>query len=201
MAKRVILSGCDGAGKTTVALLLASHLSRRVRVSVSWLRGSHLHVSLLYRLLSRLGTFRGPGNPYYGVSVPPRARRAFSLLEFTGFAPQLLARWLRGLSSSVLVCDRGALDFLTWVVATLEYPEFLRSLLGRFLLALSRREAPVVLTASLTALRRRADVPPDFLLRELACYNVLQRYAARCVVDTSTAKPVESAARVLRCAG
>ena len=198
-ARRIVLSGCDGSGKSTIALALASVLSRRRKTSLSWLRGSHLHVSLLYRFLSRFSAFKGPDNPYYGVSVPENLKHLFSVLEFAGFLPQLFARWLRGLYSDYLVCDRGVLDFLAWVVATLKYAKFLNSLLGRFLLALSAKEAPIVLAASLNTLAARADVPLEFLAREYAIYSVLQKYVSRCTVDTSSTTPLEALKKVLEC--
>jgi len=32
-----------------------------------------------------------------------------------------------------LVCDRGFLDFIIWIITTLEYPGFLNTIYGRFL--------------------------------------------------------------------
>ncbi|MGC9012565.1 thymidylate kinase [Thermogladius sp.] len=197
MGRAVVLSGCDGSGKTTVARALSSYLAASHRASTHWLRGSHLHVSLLYRLLSKTRAFSGADNPYYKLSVPPGLRGLFALLEFTGFLPQLLARRLRLLFSDVVVCDRGVLDFLVWVSATLRYGGFLGTALGRFLLALASRERPVVLTARLDVLRRRADVPPSFLKTEYAYYTVLARYIASTTVDTSSSRPARTAAEVL----
>jgi energy-coupling factor transporter ATP-binding protein EcfA2 len=198
MGRIVVVSGCDGSGKTTVIRILSSYLSRRHRVSIHWLRGSHLHMSIIYRVLSRLRTFRGYDNPYYKVSVPATAKTLFVFLEFTGFLPHLFARWLRKYLNDFVLCDRGTLDFLIWVMTTLRYPRFLRTILGRSLFKLSLKESPVVLTAELNILRARSDVPINFLSREYLYYSILQKYVAGSIIDTSNKKPTRVVAEVLR---
>lgn len=197
----VVLSGADGSGKTTVLRMLSPYLSRRTSVSTSWLRGSHLHVSLLYRLLSRFAVFKGLDNPYYKTHTPPPLRRVFSILEFAGVLPFLLSRRLLSLFYRVVLCDRGVLDFIVWVVATLRYPEFLGTIYGRFLLRLAVGEKPIYLYADLETLARRADVPRSFLARELAVYNTLAKYVSNCRVDTGLQGPREVLKGVLACMG
>ncbi|PNV80550.1 MAG: hypothetical protein C0179_05480 [Fervidicoccus sp.] len=201
MDKLIVISGSDGSGKTTSALLLASYLSRRSETSIHWFRGSHMHVSLLYRLFRKLGILRGEDNPYYGVSIPRKARFPFSLLEFSGILPLFLARFFKRLVSDYLVCDRGALDFAIWVSATLNYPEYLRSLLGKFSLSLASREKPILLTAPPDILMARSKTPRAFLYREHVLYEILGKYFSRCVIDTSELSPIEVVARVLKCVG
>ena len=201
MARGITLCGCDGSGKTTAISVLSSYLSRRFKVSTHWLRGSHLYVSLLYRILSKFSIFRGLDNPYYKLSIPNDLRPLLALLEFTCFLPQFFARLLRRLVSDVVLCDRGVLDFLVWVMTTLKYSGFLRTVCGRFLLLLSLKESPVVLTADFTALSARSDVPKEFLIREYACYSVLQRYSAKLIVDSSKDPPISVVAKVLRSYG
>ena len=59
------------------------------------------------------------------------------MVEFLGLLPYLLLRsMLKRLC--LVVGDRGMLDSLVWVTAILRWPGFLRTLLGRFLLALAR---------------------------------------------------------------
>jgi hypothetical protein len=181
------------------ARLLAFLLSLRGPVCTHWLRGSHLLASLLARLLSRFRAFRGGCNPYYDVCVPERLRGVWLLVEFWSFIPHLLARsLLRGLCAS-LVCDRGSLDFLVWLVSTLNSTSLLRGVYGGFLLRLARGEGPVYLYADLRALAKRADVPRSFLIRELAAYSVLARCVARCSIDTGANGPLDVARGVLEC--
>jgi energy-coupling factor transporter ATP-binding protein EcfA2 len=128
----IVLSGADGSGKTTAARLLASLLSLRGPTCTHWLRGSHLLASLLARLLSRFGAFRGGCNPYYGICVPRRLRSVWVLVESWSFVPHLLMRFLLRRLCSFIVCDRGSLDFLVWLVSTLGSTSLLRGVYGGF---------------------------------------------------------------------
>ncbi len=201
MNRVVIVSGCDGSGKTTIVKILSSYLSKRSEVSIHWLRGSHLHMSIIYRILSRLNTFKGYDNPYYKVSIPITLRPIFVFLEFTSFLPHFFARWLKKYFNDYVLCDRGTLDFLIWIMTTLRYLKFLGTILGKFLFTLALKESPIVLTAKLDILRSRSDVPSSFLFKEYLYYTVLQKYVARSIIDTSNKKPIRVAVEVLRSIG
>jgi len=99
------------------------------------------------------------------------------------------------------VFDRGLADFIAWVVTTLDYPGFVSSLYGRFLVRLALKEDIVYLHAGRDVLVERADVSSGFIYREYAVYSVLMRYLARCIVDTGLNRPVEAAVGVLKCMG
>jgi hypothetical protein len=200
MAKKfTTLSGADGSGKTTATKLLWLYFSRYGGVCIHWFRGSHLFVSVLARFLHRFSSFRGSCNPYYRVCVPEGLRRVWVFLEFVSVLPHLFARFLLGRVCRVVVCDRGLLDFVVWLVATLDAPWILKTLIGRFLLGLVSRENIVYLYADVGTLAGRADVPREFIVRELAVYSVLARYFARCFIDTGRNGPVRVVAEVIRC--
>jgi hypothetical protein len=101
----------------------------------------------------------------------------------------------------VLVCDRGFMDFIVWVVVTLGHPSFLSSIYGRFLLRLTALEGPVYLYADVGTLAGRADVPRSFIARELVAYNILARYTSRCSVDTGGRSPQAVVKEILSCLG
>jgi hypothetical protein len=71
--------------------------------------------------------------------------------------------------------------------------------IGRLLLGLVSRENIVYLYADVDTLTRRADVPREFIVRELAIYNVLARHFAKCSIDTGRSRPVRVVAEVIRC--
>jgi thymidylate kinase len=195
----IIISGADGSGKTTTTKLLQLYFSRYGGVCVHWFRGSHLFVSILARFLYRFSSFRGSCNPYYRICVPERLKGVWILLEFVSLLPHLFARLLLKKVCRVVVCDRGLLDFLVWLVVTLDAPWVLNTLIGRFLLGLVSRENVVYLYADLDTLVKRADIPKGFIAKELAIYGVLAKYLAKCSINTGRNKPVRVVAKVIQC--
>jgi hypothetical protein len=194
-----IISGADGSGKTTATKLLLLYFSRYGDVCIHWFRGSHLFVSILARFLHRFSSFRGSCNPYYRICVPEGLRRVWAFLEFVSILPHLFARFLVKRVCKVVVCDRGLLDFVVWLIATLDAPWILNTLIGRFLIRLVSRESIVYLYADVDTLARRADVPREFIVKELAIYNILARHSAKCSIDTGRSGPVRVVVEVIRC--
>ena len=194
------LFGPDGSGKSTLAKFFRSYMSSHgVYVHVSWFRGSHLFASVLARLLSSFTSLKGYGNPYYKITVPLKLRSLWVLIEFFSLLPHYLLR--RFLSIFHLVIgDRGLLDFLVWIIVTLDYPEFLSNIIGDFLARLATKDKNVYVKADFTTLRRRAaGVPLSFLVKEIACYNVLAKYYASLIIDTTDKTPKESLHELLKC--
>jgi hypothetical protein len=195
----ITLSGTDGSGKTTTTKLLLSHFSRYGDVCVHWFRGSHLFASVLAKFLHNFKSFRGSCNPYYSICVPEKLKMVWVFLEFTSVLPHLFARLLLCRLCRVVVCDRGLLDFIVWLIATLDAPWILNTLIGRFLIRLVSRGNIVYLYANVDTLDRRADVPKEFIVKELAIYNILARYFAKCSIDTGRSRPVRVVAEVIKC--
>ena len=195
----ITFSGADGSGKTTATKLLQLYFSRYGNVCVHWFRGSHLFVSVLARFLHKFKSFHGSCNPYYSICVPEGLKRVWVFLEFISILPHLFARFLLVRVCKVVVCDRGLLDFIVWLVVTLDAPWILNTLIGKFLLGLVSRENVVYLYADLDTLVKRADIPKGFIVKELAIYNVLARYFARCSIDTGRNKPARVTAEAIRC--
>jgi hypothetical protein len=194
----VVLSGADGSGKTATRFL-ALYFPRFGSACVHWFRGSHLLVSVLARFLHWFRSFRGSCNPYYRICVPERLKRVWVFLEFVSILPHLYTRLLLGRICRVVVCERGLLDFLVWLVVTLDASWVLRSVIGRLLLGLVSRENVVYLYADLDTLAKRTDAPRGFIAKELAVYSVLAKYFARCFINTGRIKPVRVVAEVLKC--
>jgi len=199
MGAYITISGADGSGKTTQVRLLRAYLSSRNTVCIHWFRGSHMLASLLARLLSHFRFFKGYCNPYYRVCIPRSLRGLWIHVEFWSLIPHVLTRFLLRLFCDILVCDRGLMDFIVWIVVTLDYPSFLSSIYGRFLLRLATLEDPIYLYSDIDTLALRADVPREFIVRELAVYSVLARYVAKCSIDTGRSRPVRVVAEVIRC--
>jgi len=198
-SRYVVLSGADGSGKTTTIKILASYLSLYGSTCVHWFRGSHLFSSVLSRFLQGFSSFRGSCNPYYKVCIPGRLRNVWVFLEFLSLLPHVLARLILKRLCGFLLCDRGFLDFIVWIIVTLDYPGFLDTICGRFLVRLASKGGPIYLYADLEVLARRADVPRSFISKELAVYSILAKYITRCRIDTSMQGPREVLKGVLKC--
>ncbi|MEM0001021.1 MAG: hypothetical protein QXY82_06855 [Desulfurococcaceae archaeon] len=196
----IYLIGPDGSGKSTLARLLRSYLySRGVYAHVSWFRGSHLLASVLARFLSCFASFRGYGNPYYRITVPQKLRPLWVLVEFFSLLPYYLLRRFLLLFQPV-IGDRGLLDFIVWIIVTLDYPGFLGSFTRRFIARLAVREKNIYVKADPVTLRKCiADIPSSFLVKEIACYNVLAKYYAKCTIDTTSRTPLESLGELVEC--
>jgi len=199
ISRCVVLSGADGSGKTTTIKILASYLSLYGSVCVHWIRGSHLLSSILSRFLHGFSSFRGFCNPYYKICIPRRLRSVWIFLEFVSLLPHVLARLLLRRLCRFLLCDRGFLDFIVWIMVTLNYLGFLNAIYGKFLLRLASREGPIYLYADLEILARRADVPLSFIAKELHVYNILAKYITRCGINTGIQDPREVLKGVLKC--
>lgn len=196
----ITLSGPDGSGKTTIARLYYAYLRMRgYKAVVHWYRGTHLFASIIARVLSRFRSFHGVDNPYYNVSIPPMLRPLWIIIEFLSVIPYVYTRSMLS-KFTFVIGDRGRLDFLVWLIATLNYPRLLGSIIGRFLLRWASSERVVYVIASQEIIESRVKgLPKSFLLRELACYQVLSRYYAKCIVDTSNNAPGEALGELLRC--
>ncbi|MEM1510018.1 MAG: hypothetical protein QW096_09165 [Thermofilaceae archaeon] len=196
----IYLFGPDGSGKTTLIRLFRNYMYvQGVYVYTSWFRGTHLLASLLARFLSSFRLFKGLDNPYYKISIPSQLRNLWVFIEFVSFIPHYLLRKLISLIVFVLG-DRGTIDFIVWIMLTLNYYYFPRTLIGEFLLRLASKDKAIYVTAEpSTLLKRVIDTPTLFLLREIVYYRVLAKYYAECLVDTTLKKPSESLHELLKC--
>ena len=157
-----------------------------------------LHL-FLARIFSRVKSFRGGCNPYYMICVSDRLKSLWVHIEFWTLLPHVFTRFFLRMFCVYLVCDRGFLDFIVWIIATLDKPSFLRSIYGSFLLRLASVENPVYLYADSNILFKRSDVSKSFVFKELLIYNSLAKNLSLCGVDTGVRDPHEVVREVLRC--
>jgi len=186
----ICLFGPDGSGKTTMAMSLAEKLkSRGLKMKISWMRGTHTLASILAKLLYKFPTFRGPDNPYYGISIPNHAKRLWQLIEFVSALPVLLFRFmLPSLLGYTVIAERYIPDFLVWVSLTTRDANYLRRLEAKFMLALSMKvNVRVYVTASEAELakRRSGEVDREFLSRQLKLYDKMAKLVGAYKIDTT----------------
>jgi len=172
----ICLFGPDGSGKSTLAKALAERFNKnKLKVRVSWMRGSHTLASLLARLLSKFSCFKGFDNPYYQISIPQNFKRFWQFLEFVSLLPILLARFLLPkMMGYVVIAERYLPDFIVWVAVTTKDEGFLKSTWAEFLLAItSKAQTRIYLTAELKELVRRSNLNEGFLRKQIKLYDVI----------------------------
>jgi len=172
----ICLFGPDGSGKSTLAKALAERFDKnKLKVRVSWMRGSHTLASLLARLLSKFSCFKGFDNPYYQISIPRNFKRFWQFLEFVSLLPILLARFLLPkMMGYVVIAERYLPDFIVWAAVTTKDEGFLKSTWAKFLLAItSKAQIRIYVTAELKELVRRSNLNEGFLRKQIKLYDVI----------------------------
>lgn len=210
----MIMMGCvmcfcgpDGSGKTTLARALAVYLrSRRRRLRISWLRGTHTLSSLVARFVGRFELFRGMCNPYYGICIPRELRCLWLWLELVSILPIVLIRMaVPRILGYIVVAERSLVDFLVWLILTLRWGGAVRSLVARIVLALSTSLCSYVIYVRaeerVLLLRRRGSAEEFLIPVELRIYDALARALDLPCVDTTSRSVYESVAEVLRIIG
>ncbi len=173
-ARILCFYGPDGAGKTSLASAYYSSLSGRgVKARLSWLRGTHLFLSPLARLLSKTSAFRGSCNPYYGICVPRSLAPLWLLLEIVAAILLHIARYrLPSLLGYRVVGDRCIVDFIAWIYATLGVVECC-AFLKDFLVREATRIDLVFVTAEPSTLKKRRGFEAEHIDRFYRIYVVL----------------------------
>jgi DNA polymerase III delta prime subunit len=197
----VLFFGPDGSGKTTLAHCLADSLrSKRMRVRVSWMRGSHTFVSFIAPVLAKFKTFQGSDNPYYDIRIPFSMTRLWQSLEFFSALPVILGRYIIQESMGVsVVGERCFLDFIVWVAMVTRDESYLNNFSSRFLNALAQKSyACVYVTAdSDTILKRRTEVSAEMLNKQQRLYRKLSKKNGILTLDT-TGKGTDESFRLLQ---
>ena len=197
----ICLFGPDGSGKSTLAKALVYFLKRKeLRVTISWMRGTHTLASIVARFLSKFRIFQGPCNPYYHICIPPRLKILWVWIEFYSMLPILFLRFMLPRAFGYLVvAERGLIDFLIWITMTTRQPRVLTSIIGRFTMALARKTTNIYVRADLKTLQKRRQTSPETpsLSIQLKIYDAIAKAYKIPTVDTSIISVAESIKQIL----
>ncbi|MCY0867632.1 MAG: hypothetical protein OWQ48_00140 [Desulfurococcus sp.] len=112
---------------------------------------------------------------------------------------------MKKLHADILIAERGILDFLVWLTATLRWPSAIRSLPGRITLALAVSSCSKLIYVradrNILLERRRGWRDEALIPFELVVYDTLASILKTPVVDTSRASISVSLREVLRVVG
>jgi DNA polymerase III delta prime subunit len=169
----VLFTGPDGAGKTTVALMLKKYLEKMGhRVKVVRIRGTHTFVYILMLFLRDILGLKGSDIHYYRARVPRRLIGLWIYLEFLSLIPLILWYYVLLRIRYVVVSERSIFDALVWVMTSFKDTLNTTSL-GKFRLyilsILRYSKCTVYVTASPEVLAKRKP-GEEFLIKKMWIY-------------------------------
>ena len=197
----VLFTGPDGAGKTTMVLVLKKYLERKgYRVKVVRIRGTHTVAYILMLFLRDILGLRGTDIHYYRVRVPKRLIGLWIYLEFLSLIPLILWYYVLLRIRYVVVCERSILDALVWVMTSFKDTLNTTSL-SRFrpyiLFILRYSKCTVYVTASPEVLVKRKP-GEEFLVKKMWIYydKIAKTLKLKCA-DTTSSHPSTTLQNVL----
>jgi DNA polymerase III delta prime subunit len=197
----VLFTGPDGAGKTTVALMLKKYLEKMgYRVKVVHIRGTHTFAYILTLFLRDILGLKGSDIHYYRVRVPRRLIELWIYLEFLSLIPLILWYYVLLRIRYVVVCERSILDALVWVMTSFKDALNTTSL-GRFrpyiLSILRYSKCTVYVTASPEVLAKRKP-DEEFLVKKMwIYYDKIAKILELKYADTSSSHPLVTLRNIL----
>jgi thymidylate kinase len=196
----ICLIGPDGAGKTTLANILAQSISEHgFKVRVSWMRGTHTFAKIFAKFLSMFETFKGSDNPFHEISIPPTLRRFWQILEFISILPVFFVKYIFPQKIGFIVIgDRYLPDFVVWVTLTTHDKRYLHTFEARFLLSISstiNAKFYVKVNAE-ESFKRKKDMDPEFIREQIVLYDKISWLIGAHTLDT-TFRSVEDCTKEL----
>jgi len=197
----VLFTGPDGAGKTTVALILKKYLEKMgYRVKVVRIRGTHTLAYILMLFLRDVLGLKGSDIHYYRVRVPRMLIGLWIYLEFLSLIPLTLWYYVLLRVRYVVVCERSILDALIWVMTSFK-DSLNTTRLSRFrpyfLLALRYSKCTVYVTASPEVLAKRKPSEESLVKKMWIYYDKIAKTLKLKYVDTTSSHPSTTLQNVL----
>jgi len=197
----VLFTGPDGAGKTTVALMLKKYLERMgYRVKVVRIRGTHTLAYILMLFLRDVLGLKGSDIHYYRVRVPRMLIELWIYLEFLSLIPLTLWYYVLLRVRYVVVCERSILDALIWVMTSFKdslNTTRLSMFRPYFLLVLRYSKCTVYVTASPEVLAKRKPSEESLVKKMWIYYDKIAKTLKLKYVDTTSSHPSTTLQNVL----
>jgi GTPase SAR1 family protein len=197
----ILFTGPDGAGKTTIALMLKKYLEERgYKVKVVRIRGTHTLAYILMLFLRDILGLKGTELHYYRVRIPKRLAGLWIYLEFLSLIPLMLWYYVLLRMRYVVVSERSILDALIWIITSFK-DALDTTRLSRFklylLLILKYSKCTVYVTASPEVLVERKP-GEEFLVKKMwIYYDKIAKILKLKYVDTSSSHSIMTLQNVL----
>ena len=192
----IVFFGPDGSGKTTQAILLASHFQKQgFKVRLVWIRAHHSLASILSKILSSFGYYRsifsqGKSCKSFDVKLLPRLKRFWGFIEFISVLPWILIKVkLPLLLGYVVIAHRYVVDTVVSVAYFLGDNEFLSDYAAKVLLSMVSKGAFLVhLDAEVEVIKERRkeeELDLDFINFQRRCYLSFSAFFRALSINTS----------------
>jgi thymidylate kinase len=190
----ILFAGPDGAGKSTVALLLKKYLERRgYRVKVVRIRGTHTFAYVLMLFLRDVLGLKGSDIHYYRVRMSRKLIGLWIYLEFFSLIPLILWYYIFLRVRYIIISERSILDALIWVITSFKDLSSITkpNRFKLFLLLIFRYiRCTIYITASPEVLEKRKP-GEEFLVRKMwIYYDKIAKMLRLNYVDTSATHPL-----------
>jgi len=192
----VLFTGPDGAGKTTMALMLKKYLERKgYKVKVVRIRGTHTFAYILMLFLRDVLNLRGTDLHYYNVRIPRKLVPLWIYIEFISLIPLIFGYYYVLRVMYFVISERSIIDVLVWLISGIEGGfsslkssgiKLYLALIGKY----SRRT--IYMTADLRTLRNRKPDEEFLIYSMLSYYNVLAKVFLLKTINTASSSTIAS---------
>ena len=191
----IVITGVDGAGKSTIARMLKHELSlRNYDVRIVWIKSLHTLAYLIYLLFSKVKGkeyIKNPNNivvEHYVTTWMRKLGKVWLLIEFISVLPWILLRVEVPSKFKTIICDRYIPDFLATASLRISKPSIpWKSSIGKFLRRLQQKYKTVLLDIEYEiVLKRRPNVEytEEELKKLIAIYRLLVKEQEAKVINT-----------------
>jgi len=185
----ILLTGPDGAGKTTLALMLKKYLEKKgYKVKIVRIRGTHTFAYIFMLTLRDLLGLKGRDLHYYNVRIPSKLTSLWTYIELISIIPLVMWYYYILRLRYIVISERSIIDALVWLLTGLQETRLLiRSRAIRVYLALIKKlcKHTMYVTAGLKILESRKPNEAFLIRAMLVYYSVFAKTFRLKITDTT----------------
>ena len=186
----ILFTGPDGAGKTTMALVLKKHLEKKgYKVKVVRIRGTHTLAYILMLFLRDILGLRGRDLHYYNVRIPHKLIPLWTHIEFISLLPLILWYYYILRVKYLIISERSIIDASVWLLPGIKEGNLsLKSGWIKLYLVLIGKysKCTVYITAKLRTLENRKPNEAFLVSTMLPYYDAFAKIFQLKTIDTSS---------------
>jgi DNA polymerase III delta prime subunit len=192
----ILFTGPDGAGKTTMALMLKKYLEEKgSKVKVVRIRGTHTLAYIIMLFLRDILNLRGMDLHYYNVRIPRKLVPLWIYIEFISLIPLILGYYYILRVKYFVISERSIMDALVWLISGIEggFSSLKFSGIKLYLALIGKHsKGTIYMTADLRTLRNRKPDEEFLLYAMLPYYNALAKVFQLKTINTALSSTIAS---------